>query len=585
MHSPFDPRGSHTVIVDRMIGQAYPTVRLVAENMEYVKHLSHYMEQLYDIHGKLGDLQNFTTNYQVVQDLLADMTVFNALYADLSNINLAATNMDDIIHINANIANLLAAEQSISDSIDTVNGFITAFGDLSTAISQAEAAATASAGSASSASDDAGLAKDWANKTYNVPVLLGEYSAKHYATVAGQNSSMAALWADEAEDVEVQTGKYSAKHWAQKALDAVQINNISLMHFAGDGTSDPLELAFAPGSVNNIEVNIRGLGTQPRGIFTLDGTNLHPPAGTVWPLYDDVESAGLGWNIEVIYANAIEIGAPADGTVTSPKVAANAINASKIDASDKAAIVNKLELNDPSYFTGFKLVVGPVDLNNDITIYPGTCASDDATPALISLKTPLTKRVDASWVAGNEQGGLDTGSLTPSVTYHLWVIRNPTTEVVDVIFSLSPTAPTLPTGFTQKQYLWPVIRGSTGWWKFTHQGNYFAMVDTYYVGAAVSTTAALVTAPGVPTGRNMLVDLGVGVFDNGVNLVALVSSPLAGDYVPATGTYATAITSGSSRWDYTTAKVLTNSSAQFRLRGNAAISNFSAFTIGYAFNR
>ena len=44
--------------------------------------------------------------------------------------------------------------------------------------------------------------------------------------------------------------------------------------------------------------------------------------------------------------------------------------------------------------------------------------------------------------------GLDTGSLAANTWYYLFLIYNPTTSTVASLYSLSATAPTLPTGYT-----------------------------------------------------------------------------------------------------------------------------------------
>lgn len=48
-------------------------------------------------------------------------------------------------------------------------------------------------------------------------------------------------------------------------------------------------------------------------------------------------------------------------------------------------------------------------------------------------------------------GGLDTGSPTPSTWYYVWLIYDPSTTTADGLFSTSPTAPTMPTGYTYKR--------------------------------------------------------------------------------------------------------------------------------------
>ena len=67
----------------------------------------------------------------------------------------------------------------------------------------------------------------------------------------------------------------------------------------------------------------------------------------------------------------------------------------------------------------------------------------DGTSLSISADINLSIHNDRSGV-----NGLDTGSAALSTGYHVFVIYNPTTQTVAGLLSLSPTAPTLPTGYT-----------------------------------------------------------------------------------------------------------------------------------------
>ena len=87
------------------------------------------------------------------------------------------------------------------------------------------------------------------------------------------------------------------------------------------------------------------------------------------------------------------------------------------------------------------------DANNDIDFSSGNFVfSDFSGQAYVSA---MTKRLDANWVAGNNQGGLDTGTKQVNTPYYGYAIYNPTTLVADIIFSANPTSPTLPGGFTK----------------------------------------------------------------------------------------------------------------------------------------
>lgn len=99
------------------------------------------------------------------------------------------------------------------------------------------------------------------------------------------------------------------------------------------------------------------------------------------------------------------------------------------------------------------------DPTNDIDIAIGMCTSADAAQAnrrTMTLATALTKQLDAAWAVGTNAGGLDTGAIGNS-DYYLWLIMRSDTGVVDALFSLSSTAPTMPTNYDYKRLI--------GWFK------------------------------------------------------------------------------------------------------------------------
>lgn len=364
---------------------------------------------------------------------------------------------------------------------------------------------------------------------------------------------------------------------------AAALSNWTVRRFAGDGIETDFDLLLDPGSEGNCFAIIDGI-TQDTGTYSLSGTVLifseAPPEAA------DGEPPE---NIEIRFGTALEINVPADLSVNNGKVADNAINARTIDGTDALAIKTKLGIADtsiaPNSFSGFRLT-NAADTANDITIGPGACASDDAAPVLISLTTAITKRLDAAWAAGNNNGGLDTGAVATDSSYHLWAIRNPTSGVVDVLFSVSASAPTMPAGYTQKCYLWPVLRLSSVLRQFVHQGNYFLLTGNVpTANTPIGTSAALLRLPNVPAGVNLEVDFDACIFSSGANLHAYFSSPLANDNTPAPATYSSLVTPGAAAYASGRFTLITNTSAQIRHRGSAAISNFTALPIGYRFNR
>lgn len=111
------------------------------------------------------------------------------------------------------------------------------------------------------------------------------------------------------------------------------------------------------------------------------------------------------------------------------------------------------------YSTGLALTTNATDATNDVDIAVGAAASDVSPYYLMQLTSALVKRIDASWAVGTNQGGLDTGAVGNN-TYYIWLIQRSDTGVVDVLFSLSATAPTMPTNYDRKRLLGFLTRAS-----------------------------------------------------------------------------------------------------------------------------
>ena len=139
------------------------------------------------------------------------------------------------------------------------------------------------------------------------------------------------------------------------------------------------------------------------------------------------------------------------------------------------------------YLSGFTMVWTS---GISMSISPGM-AADSTGVAYISLSTPWSK-VTSAWAAGGGQGGIDTGTFAANSTYYWFVIRNPTNGLVDILFSLSATAPTLPSGYTQFRRIGAMMSTSGGtWYKFVQDGDTF-LFDTPVNGTPIanpSTTA------------------------------------------------------------------------------------------------
>lgn len=108
------------------------------------------------------------------------------------------------------------------------------------------------------------------------------------------------------------------------------------------------------------------------------------------------------------------------------------------------------------YSYGLALTKNATDATNDIDIAAGV-ATSDTSPFYRMTLSAMTKRLDATWSSGTGNGGLDTGTVGNN-TYYIFVIQNSTTLAVDILFSLSSTAPTMPSGYDRKRLIGSVVR-------------------------------------------------------------------------------------------------------------------------------
>lgn len=112
-----------------------------------------------------------------------------------------------------------------------------------------------------------------------------------------------------------------------------------------------------------------------------------------------------------------------------------------------------------------------VDADNDIDFSEGFCW--DSTLAFKITSTAMTKRLDANFVEGTNQGGLDTGSKINSSWYHCFVIAK-SDGTSDFLFSISKTSPTMPTGYIYKRCIGSIKTNASGnIIRFKQNSDYF----------------------------------------------------------------------------------------------------------------
>lgn len=227
---------------------------------------------------------------------------------------------------------------------------------------------------------------------------------------------------------------------------------------------------------------------------------------------------------------------------------------------------------------GLVLSNNGADAVNDIDISAGE-ARDSTNAVDMVLGSALTKRLDAAWVVGTNQGGLDTGTVANN-TYHVWLIERTDGTVADVLFSLSATAPTMPTNYTYKRRIGSIMRAGATIIPFTQWGDQFLHTTVAFdiISTTLGTTASLFTLR-VPTGIKVLAQ----IWSESIKAAAIpqiyISSPDSTDQ-DAAGMYSIfSISSG--LYGFGQLLVRTNTSAQIRARSQLVSTSMDIVTIGW----
>ena len=243
-----------------------------------------------------------------------------------------------------------------------------------------------------------------------------------------------------------------------------------------------------------------------------------------------------------------------------------------------------------SYLSGLTLSTA----GSSTTMTASAGVAMDSTNAFLMQLTSAYNKTTSAWAVGSGNGGLDTGSISNSTWYHWFLIRRPDTNVIEVLCSLSATAPTLPTNYTQYRRIGSGrTNGSGQWTKFVQDGDSFQWdVAVLDVDVTTPTTSAVTRTLSVPTGVRVRANFNYGAYDliNANQIGAYFSDLSITDTAPST-TAAPLITSQSSASNntagYNNISVWTNTSAQIRSRMtvSSATSVLKMATLGWVDSR
>ena len=226
----------------------------------------------------------------------------------------------------------------------------------------------------------------------------------------------------------------------------------------------------------------------------------------------------------------------------------------------------------PNHLSGLGYGNNATDATNDIDVAAGV-ANDNTNARVLKLAAGITKRLDAAWAVGSGNGGLDTGTIA-NTTYHLWLIMRSDTGVVDVLFSTSATAPTMPANYDFKRRIGSIVRVGGSIKAFKQQGDHvFWDVPTRDLNSTVQSSAQTATLT-VPTGIVVEAQVAVGVVGNSSDtdeLYTLVSALAQTATTPSASAFTMVARSDTSSDQHTGsghASVLTDTSGRIRVQSS-----------------
>lgn len=313
---------------------------------------------------------------------------------------------------------------------------------------------------------------------------------------------------------------------------------------------------------------------QAFGAETPNLTHKTTPVGTDKIGFYDVAGTAFKYSTltELLGASVSGVSSIAGntGAFTLSHGLTNSTNDLQIDIATQRGYLTGLTLSTAGSSTTFGISVG--------------VAVDSTAADFMKLTSAYTKTT-ASWAVGTGNGGLDTGtSLGAANTwYHVHLIKRVDTGVVDVLFSLSATSPTLPTNYTLFRRIGSMkTDGSKNWILFSQLGDDFLwdvpVVDVA-AGTASSSTGVGVTLT-VPTGVQVVAALTIRADFVTSGNALIISSPDVANTAASVTNNNLYVTSGNTP-TFNAVEVRSNSSAVVRQRSDNSNLQYGLVTKGW----
>jgi hypothetical protein len=164
---------------------------------------------------------------------------------------------------------------------------------------------------------------------------------------------------------------------------------------------------------------------------------------------------------------------------------------STIQTVDEYGLVTDADVYDKEYLQGLEVTLD-TDTDHDVNVTAGE-ARDVSDTSDIVLTGEITKRVDATWAVGDDNGGLDTSTVAATSIYYIWLIQRSDTGVEDVLISLSASSPTMPTSYDKKRLIGVGKTDGSSNWTFVSKAGWTDYHNCIFPDSA--TTDAYAVAP------------------------------------------------------------------------------------------
>jgi hypothetical protein len=245
------------------------------------------------------------------------------------------------------------------------------------------------------------------------------------------------------------------------------------------------------------------------------------------------------------------------------------------------------------YLFGLTLANNGSDATNDIDFATGRCV-DSTSAVFMNFTSALTKRLDANWAAGTNQGMRNSAAAITDTTYHIYAVCKAAGADPDIYAHTSTTVATVITALQAETggsaYLYArrigsIMRASSAIRTFSQLGDEFLLTDPPLdVDVANTlTTAELLSTLSVPAGIKVTALINAMTFDASSGHAVYISSPDVNDEAPS-------FTAGPGRTlaGYANlvaaqrVSVRTNTSAQIRSRSDlATVDTYRIVTLGW----